>query len=61
MIIILTAAGCLLASAALWKGAFSFTVDAAPIGSMMMATSVLLFAVSLFLFGVGVGTMHTFQ
>ncbi len=53
--IIVIAAGCLLASAALWKSAFSFTIDAVPVGSMMLAASVFLFATSLFLFGLAVG------
>jgi len=52
---ILIAAGCLLVSVALWRSAFDFTVDAAPVGSMMLAASIVLAATSLFLFGIAVG------
>lgn len=53
--IVLIAAACFISSAVLWNFAFNFTVDAAPVGSMMIAASVLLFGISLFLFGVAAG------
>ncbi len=55
MILILIAAGCILASAALWKYAFTFTVDAAPVGSMMLVASFVIGLSGVFLFGVVAG------
>ena len=58
MILTLIAAACLLCAVALWRVAFSFTIDAAPVGAMMMAASVLMVAISLFLFGIAIGKAH---
>lgn len=57
MIAVIVAALCLIASVALWNGASKFTIDASPVGSMMLAASVLLFGASLFMFGVVVGQL----
>lgn len=57
MIAVVAAALCFIASVALWNGADKFRVDAAPVGSMMLAASVVLFGASLFMFGVVVGQL----
>jgi hypothetical protein len=57
MILTLCAAGCLLGSAVLFKYAFNFRIDAAPVGSMMIVASIVLAAASLLLFGIKIGTM----
>jgi hypothetical protein len=57
MIPVIAAALCLLASVALWNSADKFRIDAAPVGSMMLAASVVLFGASLFMFGLAVGRL----
>lgn len=46
-----------LSSILLWKGAYSFTIDAAPVGSMMIAASVLCMAGALFHLGIQGGLL----
>lgn len=55
MTIVVLSALCLIGGVALWRAAFSFTVDAAPVGSMMIVASIVLCATSIFLFGMVVG------
>lgn len=57
MIVFIAAGCCLLISVALWKSSFKFTVDAAPIGSLMLVASILCLVASLFLFGVAMGRL----
>lgn len=52
---LIAAALCILVAVWLWKSSSNFTVDAAPIGSMMMVGSLLLCVVSVFLFGIQIG------
>lgn len=55
--IVLIAGICLLLAVALWRSAFDFTVDAAPVGSMMLAASVGFGIASIFLFGFAFGRL----
>lgn len=57
MTAVIVAALCLMASVWLWNSAGNYRVDAAPVGSMMLAASVVLFGASLFMFGVVVGQL----
>ncbi len=45
------------ACAGLFKGAFYFTIDASPVGSMMLLASAVSGLASVFLFGVATGAM----
>lgn len=57
MILVLVSCGCLFLGVWLWIKSVEFTVDAAPIGGMMVATAIGLWIASIFIFGVQVGTM----
>lgn len=49
---------CILGAAWLWQSAFQFTIDAAPVGSMMLAASVAMAVSGVFLFGFYFGTFY---
>jgi hypothetical protein len=55
MILILVAAGCIFASAALWQHAFTYKNDASPMGSVILVASVVIGLTGVFLFGVVAG------
>lgn len=57
MILTLSAALCIIVAVALWKASFQFTIDAAPVGGMMMIASVILGEVGVFLFALQIGMM----
>jgi hypothetical protein len=60
MTLTLIAAGCVLLGVWLLKVSTDFRIDAAPVGSVMIATAVVLWIAGIFIFGIEVGRMTVF-